>query len=284
MTSQNRAPGAAGLATITTYTLMSVIGAVAFLYPFWQPVIAPNSANTGHAQDAPLMTALLISLCLIALALDAQRHGLTTKTIALLGVLVALNSVLRFIEVSIPGPAGFTPIFFLIILCGYVFGARFGFLMGVLSLLVSALITGGVGPWLPYQMFTAGWMGLSAGWLGALLPASVGPGPRHWLLIAFGALWGFLYGLIINVWFWPFAGGAAQQSWQPGQGLMATLQRYAVFYIATSLVWDAFGALGNAALIAFFGRPTLRTLLRFRQRFTYVHTPGAFPDIPPETA
>ncbi len=284
MTSQNRAPGAAGLATIATYTFMSVIGAVAFLYPFWQPVIAPNSANIGHAQDAPLMTALLISLCLIALALDAQRHGLTTKTIALLGVLVALNSVLRFIEVSIPGPAGFTPIFFLIILCGYVFGARFGFLMGVLSLLVSALITGGVGPWLPYQMFTAGWMGLSAGWLGALLPAGMGPRPRHWLLIAFGALWGFLYGLIINIWFWPFAGGAAQQSWQPGQGLMAALQHYAVFYIATSLVWDAFGALGNAALIAFFGPPTLRTLLRFKQRFTYVHTPGLISVVPPETA
>jgi energy-coupling factor transport system substrate-specific component len=32
-----------------------------------------------------------------------------------LGVLVALNAVLRFIEVAIPGPGGFTPIFFLIL-------------------------------------------------------------------------------------------------------------------------------------------------------------------------
>ena len=53
-----------------------------------------------------------------------------------------------------------------LILGGYVFGARFGFLFGAFALLVSALITGGVGPWLPYQMFAAGWMGLSAGGLG----------------------------------------------------------------------------------------------------------------------
>ena len=57
-------------------------------------------------------------------------------------------------------------------LAGYIFGARFGFLLGVMTLLVSALLTGGVGPWLPYQMFTAGWIGLTSGWLPRL------PDPR----------------------------------------------------------------------------------------------------------
>ena len=41
-------------------------------------------------------------------------------------------------------------------------GVPSAFLLGVLTLLVSAILTGGVGPWLPYQMFTAGWVGLSA--------------------------------------------------------------------------------------------------------------------------
>ena len=33
--------------------------------------------------------------------------------------------------------------------------------MGALTLFTSAIITGGVGPWLPGQMFVAGWVGMS---------------------------------------------------------------------------------------------------------------------------
>ena len=262
--------------SIGTYVVMSVLGLAAFLYPFWLPTVEPGGMSAGHALDAPLMTLLLIGLCLIAIFLDAQANGLTTKTIALLGVLVAINSVLRFIEVSIPGPGGFTPIFFLIILCGTVFGARFGFLMGALTLLVSGLITGGVGPWLPYQMFTAGWMGLTAGWLARLMgrfPSRPINRLPLLLLTLFAALWGFLYGAIMNIWFWPFAIGPAAQYWQPGVGLAQTLQRYAVFYVATSAGWDVFGAIGNAAFILLFGLPTLRTLQRFKGRFTFNYQP-----------
>src|SRR4030043_15203 len=110
----------------------------------------------------------LLSLCLLVLLFEVQGQGSarpTAMVIALLGVLVAINSALRFIETAVPGPGGFTPIFFLIILVGYVFGGRVGFLMGALPLLVSALVTGGVGPWLPAQMFTAGWVGLSTPFL-----------------------------------------------------------------------------------------------------------------------
>jgi energy-coupling factor transport system substrate-specific component len=253
------------LLSVTTYAVMSMVGIVAFLYPFWLPSVQTNAQSLGHTDDAPFMTALLICLCLAALFLDAQANGLNTKTIALLGVLIAMNSVLRFIEVSVPGPGGFTPIFFLIILSGVVFGARFGFLMGSLTLLISALITGGVGAWLPYQMFTAGWMGLSAGWLGKVFNS-------RFVLVLFGAVWGFLYGAIMNIWFWPFATGSAAQYWQPGMSLSSGLQRYAAFYLATSLVWDLFAALGNVLLIVFFGEPTLRVLRRFKSRFTFLVT------------
>ena len=80
---------------------------------------------------------------------------------ALLGILTALSAVLR----ALPGPAGFNAIFLLPILAGYCYGPTFGFLLGALSLLVSALIGGGVGPWLPYQMLATGWVGLLSGWL-----------------------------------------------------------------------------------------------------------------------
>jgi len=145
----------------------------------------------------------------------------------------------------------------------------------VLSLLVSALIGGGVGPWLPYQMFATGWMGLLSGWLPQL------PGHRRWepvMLAVWGGILGLIFGAIMNIWFWPFlAGGAAgpalsdpaNSTWQPGMAIWATLRNYLVFYVATSLWWDIARAAGNALLILLFGGPILRVLRRFRRRFRF---------------
>jgi energy-coupling factor transport system substrate-specific component len=185
--------------------------------------------------------------------------------------------VLRFVEVSIPGPGGFTPVFFLIVLTGYVYGARFGFLMGALTLLVSALITGGIGPWLPGQMFTAGWMGLLAPLAWLLLRRMGGrPGSRAELalLAVFAGLGGLFFGIVINLWFWPYMTGPADQYWQAGVGLAETVRRYAVYYLATSLLWDVFAVAGNVLLVMVFGAATLRALRRFQQRFDFEYQPG----------
>ena len=93
---------------------------------------------------------------------ETQSSVLDNKMIAFLGVLISINAGLRFLENAIPGPAGFSPTFFLIILVGYFFGSRIGFLMGAMTMFVSGLITGGIGPWLPGQMITAGWVGQTA--------------------------------------------------------------------------------------------------------------------------
>ncbi|MCS7260136.1 MAG: ECF transporter S component, partial [Anaerolineae bacterium] len=146
-----------------TYLASAAIGLIAFFYPFFLPTLPKDAAmGSSHATDAPLLLTVLIGICFGALLVEAQAQAGSAKLIALLGVLVSINALLRFIEVAVPGPGGFSPIFFLIVTTGYVLGGRFGFLMGALTLLVSALISGGVGPWLPYQMFTAGWMGLLA--------------------------------------------------------------------------------------------------------------------------
>lgn len=248
------------------YLLAGLIGLVALAYPFLRPaaqLLAPSA--TQGTNVTPLLATLLVTLCLAVLMAELQGQAAGAKTVAALGIMVAATSVLRFIEVGIPGPGGFSPIFVPIILGGYVFGARFGFLLGAMTMLVSAIITGGVGPWLPYQMFTAGWLGLTAGWL---------PHPRHargelLLLVGFGFLWGFLYGGIMNLYSWPYLAGDSQTTWAPGAGLADALRRYAAFYLATSLLWDAAAAIGNAILMVAIGLPTVRALARFRGRLQF---------------
>ena len=94
------------------YLLSGVIGLVAFTYPFLLPV---------HRQDAPLLTLILLLLCLGALFVEMQGQTLNARIISALGVLIASIATLRFIEVAIPGPGGFSPIFAPIILTSYIF-------------------------------------------------------------------------------------------------------------------------------------------------------------------
>ena len=265
--------------SLVIYLAASLSGLLVLIYPFFLPTSSVRSGfGTFRAGEMPAMMTLLLGLCLLVLLVESQGPMANTKLIALLGVLVAINSALRFIETAVPGPGGFSPIFFLIILTGYVFGGRVGFLMGALTLFVSGLVTGGVGPWLPGQMFTAGWVGMSTPLLRPIIQAVKGkPGQKQGMginreivvLAAFGLVWGFVYGSVMNLWQWPFIAGPQGQSWQAGLGLSATLERYAAFYLVTSLVWDAIAALGNAVLMFAFGRPALRALRRFKQRFAY---------------
>jgi energy-coupling factor transport system substrate-specific component len=276
------------LLSVAIYLAAGASGMLALLYPFFQPALQAGQATPGQmrAGEMPTMMTLLLGLCVVVLLAEAQGQALSTRLVALLGVLVALNSALRFLETAIPGPGGFSPMFFLIILAGYVFGGRVGFLMGALTLLVSALVTGGVGPWLPGQMFTAGWVGMSTPLLRLLVRAMqrgverlrrhprpagqrAGLNPEVLALAGFGVAWGFLYGGIMNLWEWPFIAGPQGQSWAAGMDILAGLQRYAAYYLVTSLAWDLAGAAGNLLLMLAFGAPALRALKRFRQRFTF---------------
>jgi len=245
--------------------LASILGAWAFLSPFFAPATRGELAiNNAHANDAPLIFGLLLGLCLLVIVASLETRELNSQFVAVLGVLVAINATLRLI----PSLAGFSAVFFLPILCGYVFGADFGFLLGALSLLLSAFLTSGVGPWLPFQMFAAGWSGMVAGWL----PRA----PQHprfelGLLMAWGIASGFLFGAVMNLWFWPFliAPSDAPDTWTPGIGLIETLTRYGVFYLATSLGWDAARAIGNLLLLLLVGAPILPLLRRFHARFQF---------------
>jgi energy-coupling factor transport system substrate-specific component len=245
--------------------LASALGLGAFLYPFFLPGL-PSTGMMAHANDAPLLFVLLLLLSLIAVLAAMTGRQMTSKLVALLGILTALNAMLR----AIPGPAGFSAMFLLPILAGYCYGPTFGFLLGALSLLVSALIGGGVGPWMPYQMFTAGWVGMLSGWLPEL---RTHPRVEPVMLAIWGGALGFIFGAIMNIWFWPYLAAGSGQSpgtaWQPGMSAVSALRSYLIFYVVTSLWWDLARATGNALLLLLFGGAMLRVLRRFRSRFRF---------------
>lgn len=245
-----------------------LLGIVSLLMPLIFPwVNGPGDMST----TMPLMISLIIVFCLIIVIIDIQSSALDTKMIAFLGVVIAINAGLRFLENAIPGPAGFSPTFLIIILVGYTFGGQYGFLTGALTMFTSALITGGVGPWLPSQMITAGWVGQSAGIIKWETQKSKGNGifTDIFLISLHGGIWGLLYGIIINLWFWPFLAGSQNQAWSSTASLSQNLQHYYTYYLATSLVWDITRAIGNVLLILILAKPIIKIFRRFQIRFSF---------------
>lgn len=250
--------------------IASAVGLSGFLYPFLLPTIAGVDERRAHAADAPYLFAIITVCCVAAIALELDGGGggvrrSASKSVALLGVVVAVDATMRLV----PSFLGGSPIFLLVILVGAVFGPAFGFQMGALTLLVSAFITGGIGPWLPYQMLGVGWIGMTAGWL---------PRPvtfRRWLIVlaGFGAVWGLLFGALLNLWSWPFAAPGVEGDvglyWTPQLSFGETLHHYGAYYLTTSLWYDCFRSVGNAVLMLTIGGPVLRVLVRFRSRFTW---------------
>jgi energy-coupling factor transport system substrate-specific component len=240
--------------------LTTVFGIAAFTWPLLIPQSAgPNSAHNG---DAPWIFVGLIPLLLAIVVAELSEGAIDAKAVALLGILAACFAALR---VPSPGISGFEPEWFLLILAARVFGRGFGFVLGAVAFFASALITGGVGPWLPFQMLAAGWVGFGAGCLPPLRGF-----PERLMLAAYGVVSALVYGFIINFWFWPFAAGTTTTySFVPGLGTLANLHRYLLFDLTTSMGFDLTRAVTCAVLILVLGRPVLAALRRASRRAAF---------------
>ena len=230
--------------------------------------LAPLLLGSRFPQPIVLFSALVAVSAVVALAVALQTHRLSTRLLAVLAALVAIDATLRLVIVI--GLLGFSPIFFLVIAGGFVMGPSFGFAAGALTLLLSAVVTAGLGPWLPYQMLAAGWVGMGAGYVGRISGKS---SPKTIAVLAlYGCAAGFGYGILLDLWEWPLlvAAGSSPLSWAPGIGLAAMIRRFGTFYLATSVVYDSFRAAGNLLLIAVLGSAVIAALERFRRRFLTV--------------
>ena len=224
--------------------------------------------------DPPFLFLALLPVVIAVMLAELSNGGLDTRVLAVLGVLSAVIAILRGLSA---GTGGIELVFFLLVLAGRVFGPGFGFVLGVTSLFASALMTAGVGPWLPFQMLVSAWVGMGAG----LLPRRV---TGRWEIAMLAA-----YGVVAA-----YALRAADEPVRlavparhrrspatsrprcrstPQAPLLENLPRFGAYTLITSTgSFDTGRAITNAIAIVVVGPAVLTTLRRAARRATVVGT------------
>lgn len=241
-------------------SLTSVIAALAFLWPL---LVTPSAALDGNSLS-PFVFAALLPMVIGIIVSQLSRGTIDPKSLAMLGVLAALGTLARPLGA---GTAGIEFTFVPLILGGRVFGPVFGFLLGSVTMLTSAMLTGGVGPWLPFQMLAASFVSMGAG----LLPRRPqGSWAEIALLGLYGSCTAFLYGWLVDLSFWPFnVGLATELSYVAGAPFLENLHRFMLFNLATSMAWNLGRAFTTVVTLALVGRPLLRILRRTNRKATF---------------
>lgn len=241
--------------------LVLAIASAAATVAFAWPLLVRVPAGAEPIQS-PILFAAVLPLLVVVMLAEVTAGRLDARSLAMLGVLSAIGAAVRPLGA---GTAGIETVVVLIVIGGRVFGPGFGFVLGSTTLGVSALLTGGIGPWLPFQMLAASWVGLGAG----LLPPVRGRAEIG-MLVAYGAVAAFAFGLAMNLWFWPFATGIATEvSFVPGAPLLENLQRFVVFSLVTSVGWEIGRAITTGVLLVLVGPAVLGALRRAARRASF---------------
>ena len=236
-----------GPRTAAVLVLASIDGLMMLCWPLLL------DAESGQRVEPPFIFLALLPLVIVVV-------------LAVLGVLSAINAVMRGLGA---GTAGIELVFFLLVLGGRVFGAGFGFALGCTSLFASALLTAGVGPWLPFQMICAAWVGMGAGFL----PRRVGGRAEIAMLCTYAVVAAYLYGLLMNLSYWPFTLGIVVPehegalAYVAGAPVLDNAHRFLVYTLLTSTGgWDTGRAITTAIAIVVLGPAILATLRRAARR------------------
>jgi len=192
------------------------------------------------------LSVIILGLSLLVFFWQFEKSGVSSKEIALIATMASLAAISRvpfaaFINVQ--------PTTFIVMITGYVFGARTGFIVGAVAALVSNFFLG-QGPWTPWQMFSWGMCGVSAGLL-----ASRQRGFKLGRFMVLAGLWGYLFGWIMNIWHW--IAFVYPLTWKT---FVATY--------AASFPFDTLHAVGNVVFSIVFGQSFYYILSRFRKKLS----------------
>ncbi|MFJ6269260.1 ATP-binding cassette domain-containing protein [Pseudarthrobacter oxydans] len=246
-----RMPRGVELAVLAAANLLAL---AAFCWPLLAAALPQDAAAA-----LPYAALAIAPLAVVAIIVSLDGAVRSAHTVALLGVLAAVGSAVR---VASTGVGGVEAVFILLILAGRAFGARFGMLLGAATIALSSALWGGIGPWTPFQIFACAWVGAGAG----LLPRRVRGKAELWMLCGYGIVASYLFGLLTNLWFWPFAVGAGTGiSYVPGAPLGTNLSSFLLYSLVTSTAgWDTLRAVTTIIGIAVVGRAILAALRRVK--------------------
>lgn len=242
-------------------------GTLLGFHAFAWPLYLPESNFFLFQPDSARALALLIAVIAIAfVSVDISKGALDSKSVAVLGVLAALIASLRLVGA---GAIGVEPMWFLLIIASFVFGTRTGFALGVLSLGISSIITGGIGPWLPFQMMAAGWIGLISGLVGSTA-RNISARKQKLVLVGISVFASLSFGFLMDLQLWPWlAGTDTQLSFLPGDSVANNLEKFVAFHFATALAWDIPRALTTATLVVITATPIMKSLERAKLRLAF---------------
>jgi len=192
---------------------------------------------------SPATTVTLVLLAALALGVVAmERGGGGAKEVALVATLGTGAAAGRVLFAPIPSVQ---PVTVICLVAGAALGPRAGLAVGPVAALVSNSFLG-QGPWTPAQMALWSLVGLSG--------AALRPVARHAAgLAALGLVWGFLFGLGMNVWFLASFGPELSP-----EALLLSSGRSFPFEVAA--------AAGNVLLALAAGPALFRLLERYARR------------------
>lgn len=238
-------------------SLLVPIALLGFIWPFFV-----TEKSQSHHAGWFFLAASFISVALTVILVANDDLG--SKNVAFLGILSALIAALRPLGI---GAIGIEPMWFALILSARVMGPTFGFLLGAISMLLSALLTGGIGPWLGYQVFAAALIGFGVG----LIPQKILGRFEIILLAIYGAVASEFFGIMMDLQFWPWSlGSGTELSYRAGAPLSENISNFISYHYISALAWDIPRAILTVVLISIAGKSALNALRRARHKAAFV--------------
>jgi energy-coupling factor transport system substrate-specific component len=209
---------------------------------------------------AALLTNAFMLLLLITFFGRFEETAVSSKEVALIGILGAIIAASRIPFAAIPNVQ---PCTFLIMAVGLVFGPLAGFMVGGTTAIISNLFLG-MGPWTIWQMAGWGLVGFVSGLIGKKKKEM---SVAKMAILCFALGWMYNEVLDFSSWVWLY-------NLDPEKFL---------FIFGAGLPFGLLHAGGNVVFTYAIGKPVLRAFRRFQSRFqvTYVdkvRSPAIIPD------